>query len=164
VRIDGIALHLGDRLLLRLALGGGVASELNKVTVNAAVLRDPGAGGPAHSIPREALQNLPLLNRDFVGLFALSPQAVGPGSLWVSGQHSRFNAIQIDGATGNDLFGTNVTPGSSAGGKSVSLEALEEIRILVAPFDVRQGGFSGGLINAVTRSGSNILRGAVFSS
>lgn len=162
--IEALSLHLGDRARVRLVLGNPAAHDLGNVAINTAPLKDPGAGGPAIGIPREALRGLPLLNRDFVGLFAMSPQAIGPGSLWVSGQHSRFNAIQIDGATGNDLFGTNVTPGSNAGGRSVSLEALEEIRILVAPFDVRQGGFSGGLINAVTRSGSNTRHGAAFSS
>lgn len=160
----GIALHVGDHARIRLVLKSPVAQNIGEVTVKGATLRDPGAGGPASSIPREAIQSLPLLNRNFVDLFAMSPQAIGPGSLWVSGQHSRFNAIQIDGAIGNDLFGVNVTPGSGAGARSISLEALREIRILVAPFDVRQGGFSGGLINAVTRSGSNSLHGAVFSS
>ena len=76
----------------------------------------------------------------------------------------RFNAIQVDGASSNDFFGTTITPGANVGAKVISLEALEEIRVLVAPFDVRQGGFSGGLINAVTRSGTNRLRGSAFSS
>ncbi|MEJ7760846.1 MAG: hypothetical protein WKF55_14785 [Gemmatimonadaceae bacterium] len=82
----------------------------------------------------------------------------------MSGQHSRFNAIQIGGGSSNDLVGISATPGASVGGKMISLEALEEIRVLVAPFDVRQGGFSGGLINAATRSGTNQLRGSAFLS
>jgi len=161
---EGIVLHLGERVRIRQVLYSDAAKKLGDVTVNGLAARDAGAGGPAHSVPGEAIRNLPLLNRNFVDLFAMSPQALGPGSLWVSGQHSRFNAIQIDGATGNDLFGVNVTAGSGAGGRAISLEALREIRILVAPFDVRQGGFSGGLINAVTRSGSNSFHGAAFSS
>ena len=161
--IDSLSLHLGDRLRIRLVVSGD-AQDLGTMIVAGAGMRNPGSGGPAQSIPQEAVRNLPLLNRDFVGLFAMSSQAVGPGSLWVSGQHSRFNAIQIDGAIGNDLFGVNVTAASNAGGKSISLEAIEEIRILIAPFDVRQGGFSGGLINAVSKSGTNETRGSVYST
>ncbi|HUR00897.1 MAG TPA: TonB-dependent receptor [Gemmatimonadaceae bacterium] len=161
--VDSISLNLGDRLRTRLFLSAQ-AHDLGNTIVAGAGMRNPGSGGPAQAIPREALRNLPLLNRDFVGLFGMSSQAVGPGSLWVSGQHARFNAIQIDGAIGNDLFGVNVTAASNAGGKSIALEALDEIRIFIAPFDVRQGGFSGGLISAVTRSGTNELRGSVFSS
>src|SRR5687768_238823 len=145
--VEKLELDLGDRLRLDLVLHRRAPAKLEKITVTSAILRDAGARGPAHTIGREAIRSLPLLNRDFVGLFSMSPQAVGPASLSVSGQHSRFNAIQIDGAIRNDLFGVSVTPGSGAGGKSVSLEALEQIRVLIAPFDVKQGGFSGGLIN-----------------
>lgn len=162
--IGGITLHLGDRLNRQLVLGGQRAKQLEDVLVKEAVMRDPGAGGPAYNISGDAIRKLPLLNRDFVGLLAMAPQAIGASSLSISGQHVRFNAIQVDGASSNDFFGLQVTPGASTGAKVISLEALEEIRVLVAPFDVRQGGFSGGLINAVTRSGTNQFRGSVFSS
>jgi hypothetical protein len=161
---DGIMLHLGDRLSRQLMLGGQRAKQLESILVKGSVLRDPGAGGPAYNISGDAIRKLPLLNRDFVGLLAMAPQATGSSSLSISGQHVRFNAIQVDGASSNDFFGLQVTPGASTGAKVISLEALEEIRVLVAPFDVRQGGFSGGLINAVTRSGTNQFRGSVFSS
>jgi hypothetical protein len=95
----------------------------------------------------------------------MAPQATASGgALSISGQHSRFNAIQVDGAASEDFFGVNVTPGASSGARVISLEALDEVRILVAPFDVRQGWFSGGVINAVTRSGTNEFQSSVFSS
>ena len=80
----------------------------------------------------------------------------GPGFSG-GGQNNRFNAIQIDGAVGNDLFGLSSTlqPGGQAGGKQVSLEAIKEYQVLLSPFDVRQGSFTGFLVNAVTKSGSN---------
>lgn len=162
--VDSVDLHVGDRVQLPLVLRAGSATELERVTILANGLRDAGAGGPAQSIPREAVRNLPLLNRDFLGLLSMSSAGAGPSSLWISGQHDRFNGIQIDGAIGNDLFGTQIAAGSGAGGKALSIEALEELRILVAPADVRQSGFSGGLISAVTRSGTNERRGAVFNS
>lgn len=162
--VIGIVLHVGDRLEPRLLLEENETQKLDAVLIRGATLRDAGAGGPAYSIPGEAVRRLPLLNREFVGLFAMAPQATGATAYSISGQHSRFNEIQVDGGSSGDFFGVNVTPGSNTGAKSLSIEAIEEIRILVAPFDVRQGGFSGGLINAVTRSGTNDLHGSTFVS
>lgn len=163
--IEGITLHLGDRLVQQIVMDEQRARVIDTVTVEAASLRDAGAGGPVYSIPGEAVRRLPLLDRDFVGLLATVPQAtISQGALSISGQHSRFNAIQVDGASSEDFFGINVTPGEGSGAKAISIEAIEEVRVLVAPFDVMQGWFSGGLINAVTRSGTNQFRGSIFSS
>ena len=159
-----LELHVGDRVTRTIYMGAETARRLDPVVVRGSSLRDAGAGGAAYTIAGSLARSLPLLNRDFVGLFALSPQASGATLLSVSGQHNRFNAIQVDGGTQSDIFGTGITPGAGAGARALSLEAIEEIRILVAPFDVRQGGFSGGLVNAVTRSGTNDVHGAVFSS
>lgn len=164
VTVDGIALHLGDRLDQRLVLAAAQARVLEQVVIRASSLRDAGAGGPAHSIPGDVVRALPLLKRDFVGLLSVAPQATGAGAVSVSGQHSRFNAIQVDGGSSADFFGLGVTPGAGAGAKVLSIEAVEEIRVLVAPFDVRQGGFSGGLISAVTRSGTNERHTSAFVS
>ena len=162
--VERLELHVGDRVTRTIFMGAGTAQRLDPVVVRASSLRDAGAGGAAYSIAGTRARSLPLLNRDFVGLFALAPQASGATLLSVSGQHNRFNAIQVDGGTQSDIFGTGITPGAGTGARALSLEAIEEIRILVAPFDVRQGGFSGGLVNAVTRSGTNDVRGAVFTS
>lgn len=158
-----VTLHLGDRLTLDLVLAPQ-ARQLGALVVRAASLRDPGSGGPAYAIPGDAIRNLPLLNRNFTGLFGMAAQATGATNLSISGQHFKLNGIQVDGGTSGDFFGVNVTPGASTGAKSISLEAIEEVRVLVAPFDVRQGGFTGGLINAVTRSGTNEHRATLFVS
>ena len=162
--IGGIVLHVGDRMTPTIVLSRTQSQTLDAVMIRGASLRDAGAGGPAYSIPGEAVRHLPLLNRDFLGLLAMAPQAVGTTSLSVSGQHVKFNSVQVDGASSVDFFQSNPVPGGTAGAKSLSLEALEEIRVLVAPFDVRLGGFSGGMINAVTRSGTNQVRGSSFVS
>lgn len=160
VAITGLTLHLGDRVERRLIFAERPV-VLEDVVVRGSDLRDPGAGGASSTIPGPAVRTLPLLNRNFVGLFATTSQAVG---FSIGGQHPRYNAIQVDGGGATDVFGVGVTPGSAAGAKAISLEALEELRILIAPFDVRQGGFTGGLINAVTRSGTNRFRGSVFGT
>jgi hypothetical protein len=94
---------------------------------------------------------------------ALSPQisTKGPGNSG-GGQNNRFNGIQIDGSVANDLFGLGSTgqPGGQAGAKQISLEAVKEYQVLLSPFDVRQGNFTGALVNAVTKSGSNQLHGS----
>ena len=83
----------------------------------------------------------------------------------IGGQNNRFNTILIDGGANNDIFGLSGggTPGGSAGAKPISLEALQEFQILVAPFDIRQGSFSGGLVNGITKSGTNEFHGSSFS-
>ncbi len=110
------------------------------------------------TITDSAIARLPTLNRNFTDFVVLSPQVStkGPG-LSGGGQNNRFNAIQIDGAVANDLFGLSSTlqPGGLAGAKQVSLEAIKEYQILLSPYDVRQGNFTGFLVNAVTKSGSN---------
>ena len=164
VREPELALHLGDRVSRTLVMRAPIARALDEVVVREPILRDAGAGGPAHTVAGDAARRLPLANRDFVGLLAMTPQASGSSLLSISGQHNRFNAIQVDGGSANDFFGTGITPGANAGARAISLEAIEEVRILVAPFDVRQSGFSGGLINAVTRSGTNAVRGSAFAS
>lgn len=161
---SGIMLHVGDRVTVDVALGVPQIRTLDPLVVRSSSGRDPGAGGPAVSIPGDVARRLPLLDRSFLGLFALSPLTTGNPPLSIGGQHPRFNAIQIDGGSASDFFGVNTTPGSGTGAPSLSLEAIDELHVLIAPFDVRQGGFSGGLINAVTRSGTNRHRVSAFAS
>jgi hypothetical protein len=87
----------------------------------------------------------------------------GPG-LSGGGTNNRFNNIQIDGATEADLFGLGLhrPAGGQAGGKSIGLESVKEYQVLLSPYDVRQGNFSGALINAVTKSGANDFFGSVY--
>ena len=106
--------------------------------------------------------------RDYTELARLSPQVTKSpnGGLSFAGQHDRFNSIQIDGTNNNDLFGScqsgNGTPGWAVGLTAFTPEAVKELQIVTAPFDVRYGNFAGGLINAVTRSGSNRVEGSIL--
>src|SRR4029077_327292 len=88
------------------------------------------------------------------------------GGLSFAGQHDRYNSIEIDGVTNNDVFGCscsgNGTAGWAVGLNAFTPEVVKELQIVSAPFDVRYGNFAGGLINAVTRSGSNQVEGSVL--
>jgi hypothetical protein len=114
--------------------------------------------GVETTITDSAIARLPTLNRNFTDFVALTPQVStkGPG-LSGGGQNNRYNAIQIDGAIANDLFGLSSTlqPGGTAGAKQISLEAVKEYQVLLSPYDIRNGNFTGFLVNAVTKSGSN---------
>ena len=119
--------------------------------------------GIATTITDSVIARFPTLTRNFTDFVALSPQisTKGPGNSG-GGQNNRFNGIQIDGSVANDLFGLGSTgqPGGQAGAKQISLEAVKEYQVLLSPFDVRQGNFTGALVNAVTKSGSNQLHGS----
>jgi hypothetical protein len=111
------------------------------------------------------VRRLPTLNRQLQDFVKLTPQVTtnpdpnAAGELSVAGQNSRFNAIQVDGTTQNDRFGLGSTGelGGQAGGRGISLEAVKEYQVVVSPYNVTQGGFTGGLVNAVTKNGTNNL-------
>jgi hypothetical protein len=111
-----------------------------------------------------AIRRTPTITRDFTDLTRLVPQVNVSGSgTSGGGRNNRFNNIQIDGAANNDLFGlaASGTPGGQAGTKPITLEAIQEFQVVLAPFDVRQGGFTGLGVNAVTRSGTNDFHGSL---
>ena len=124
--------------------------------------------GAATSVTREQIENLPTLSRSFQDYYKTSPFVTGDkGS--TAGRNSKYNNIQLDGSDFNDLFGLGGT-GTPAGQSAtlpgfvnpISLDAVEEFQLVVSPYDVRQGGFTGAGINAITRSGTNTPQGSVF--
>lgn len=123
-----------------------------------------GRTGSATVVSDSAIARLPTITRDFTDFTRLTPQisTAGDGSN-AGGRSSRYNSIQIDGASNNDLFGLNAsgTPGGSADARPISIEAIQEFQVVISPFDVRQGGFTGAGINAITKSGTNDFTGSL---
>ncbi|WP_375437425.1 carboxypeptidase regulatory-like domain-containing protein [uncultured Hymenobacter sp.] len=160
---EGVFLSLGQNLRLDLNLSE-TTTQLAGVTVTGT--QDPvinaGRTGAATTVRREQIERLPTISRSFQDFTRLTPQANGNS---ISGRNGRFNNIQIDGASNNDLFGlgNSGTPGGQAGTQPISLDAIQEFQVVIAPYDVRQGRFSGGGINAVTRSGTNEFSGSAFA-
>ena len=159
----GVMLTLGQRYIQDFQLKQQVVT-LEELTVVAATnpLINSGRTGAAMIVNDTVIQRYPLLGRNFTDLIRTSPHVMSGTSF--AGQNNRFNNMLIDGGINNDLFGlaANGTPGGSAGAKPLSVDALQEFQIMVAPFDVRLGQFSGGLVNAVTKSGTNQFHGSLF--
>jgi len=122
-----------------------------------------GRTGAANNITSQQLNSLPTINRNFIDFARLTPQA-STASFGTSfgGQDNRMNNVTIDGSLLNNSFGLTGEPGGRTGISAISLDAIEEVQVNIAPFDVRQAGFVGAGINAVTRSGTNKLQGSVF--
>ena len=149
----------------------GVATDVNvevtaisvqeQVTVTAVV--DPvfssSHTGAATSVSRDQIALIPTLNGRISDVTRLTPQASGSG---FAGADNRMNNITVDGSSFNNSFGLGGQPGDRTGVAPISLEALEQIQVNVAPFDVRQGSFIGAGVNSVTRSGTNRLSGSFY--
>lgn len=117
-------------------------------------------------IDSKKINSLPSLSRNISDFARLTPQAQirNDDQISISGQNNRYNAIYIDGAVNNDVFGLadNGTNGGQTGVSPISLDAIEQFQVQVAPFDVKISGFAGGAISAITRSGTNSFEGSAY--
>jgi len=144
------------------------ATTLSGVTVEATRTGEisPTATGTKTSVSDTVIQRLATSTRNLTDFIKLSPQVSqsGPGFSG-GGMSNRMNNVQIDGASERDVFGLGSTgqPGGQISAKAISIEAVKEYQVLLAPFDVRQGNFGGLLLNAVTKSGTNVLHGSAFT-
>jgi hypothetical protein len=170
VRRDDIRVALSQTARVDFALEA-TAVQLQELVVMADPLSSDFSSsrtGAQTSISDSLISRLPTLNRDFADFVILTPQVAirdgDAGGIVAAGQNNRFNTIQVDGATVNDRFGLGATgqTGGQANGRSVGIEAVKEYQVLLAPYDVRQGNFTGALINAVTKTGTNELKYSGF--
>lgn len=110
---------------------------------------------------REMIAAVPTISRSMNDVMRLSPQGADVGNGFaVGGGNYRQSFVTVDGASFNNTFG--IGSNLPANGSPISLDALEQISVSVTPYDVRQSGFTGGAINAVTRSGDNEFRGTAY--
>ena len=166
-RTDAFTVRLGERRAVDLKLQRA-ALELTGVTItgDANPVMSASRTGAQSFVSESSIARLPSLSRNFTDFIQTVPQVVSanvPGAT-VGGQNNRFNNVQVDGGVNNDVFGlaASGTPGGQANAHPISVEAVKEYQVLIAPFDVRQGSFAGGLINAVTKSGTNAYHGSAF--
>ena len=101
---------------------------------------------------------------DFIRLTPQANLGSARGGTSIAGINNRYNAVYIDGAINNDVFGlaSSGTNGGQIGISPISVDAIDQIQVVIAPYDITKGGFAGGGVNAVTRSGSNTFEGSAY--
>lgn len=114
--------------------------------------------GAQEVITSEMMEKLPSLDRSLDDFIKLTPMASGRN---FAGASYRFTNVTVDGASFNNSFGLSSSLGAS-GVEPISLESIEQIQVMIAPFDVRNGGFTGGGINSVTKSGTNDFKASAY--
>ena len=141
------------------------AKTLTEVTVTGRA--GHGGNGAASNFSKQMIENAPTVDRNVYDVAKLSPLVNNNkfGGISIAGTNNRYNSFQIDGMVSNDVFGltSSGTNGGQTGANPISMDAIEQIQVAVSPFDVRQSGFTGGAINAITKSGTNKFTGTAFT-
>ncbi len=165
-----VFLNLGQsfRISTNLSESATALDEVVLVGDNSGVFDSDKTGAQTNITLRE-INTLPTVSRSIADFARITPQAqIREGddgfSISLAGQNNRLNAIYIDGAINNDVFGLagSGTNGGQTGVNPFSVDAIESFQVALAPFDVRIGGFAGGAISAITRSGTNKVQGSVY--
>ena len=160
---EGVTATLGENKILNVILKEE-AVGLGEVTISAEAISngmDSDRAGATTAISTEQINTLPTVSRSLNDVLALTPQAAATSNGFaVGGGNYRQSYVTVDGAAFNNAFG--IGSNLPAGGSPISLDALEMMTINVTPFDVRQSGFTGGSINAVTKSGTNDIHVSVY--
>ncbi|SDF55921.1 Carboxypeptidase regulatory-like domain-containing protein [Mucilaginibacter pineti] len=147
------------------------AKQLGEVVVKASKKgAQASTYGAGKNINAAQVRNMPSVSRSITDITRLVPQASKDNSF--GGSNFRYNNVTIDGAINNDAIGfspslggqsgTSGMAGSSTRTNPISLDAIEDMQVYLAPYDVKIGNFTGGSVNAVTRSGTNAFSGSVY--
>ncbi|MFT4031656.1 MAG: carboxypeptidase regulatory-like domain-containing protein [Siphonobacter sp.] len=172
-KLSEVTVTLGTPLTLNITLQDA-ANTLKEVTItagNGSVISST-RNGTSTFVSPQLMQGVPTISRSVQDFARLMPQAkVGNSAssgnnagISFGGQNNRYNQFTVDGANANDGFGlsSSGTNGGQANINPISIESIQEMQIVMSPYDITQGGFTGGGINAVTKSGTNTFHGAVY--
>ncbi len=155
---SNITLSLGENYVMNVVLSEETTS-LDEVLVTAARTKFSNEKtGAVTNITTDEIENLPTVSRSITDITRLSPY--GGDGMSFAGSDGRTANFTVDGANFNNNFGlSDALPG---GGNPISIEAIEELQVVIAPYDVRQTNFIGGGVNAITKSGTNTLKGTAY--
>lgn len=159
----GISLELGNTFNLNVDMKPS-AELLDEVVVVADANANAGA---SQNFSTQKIESTPTVDRNVYDIVKNMPMAMTSknGGITFAGSNNRYNSFQIDGTVSNDVFGLSAsgTNGGQTGANPISMDAIQEIQVVVAPFDVRQSGFTGGGINAITKQGTNTTHGSAYT-
>ena len=156
--VDGVVLELGNTYNLSVHLSTS-ASELSEVIVLGSGSKFSSEKmGSATNITSAQITSLPTVSRSITDITRLSPY--GGNGMSFAGTDGRTANFTVDGANFNNNFGLSSNlPG---GGNPISIDAIEEMQVVISPYDVRQTNFIGGGVNAITKSGTNTFKGSAY--
>jgi Carboxypeptidase regulatory-like domain len=138
-------------------------TALNEVVVTAGLrnsILSSERAGTQTNVSEQQIVSLPTISRSVLDFTKYTPQAQGSS---FGGRDGRFNTITVDGAAFNNNFGLSSNPLPGGEAQPIALDAIEEVSVNVAPYDVRMSQFTGASINAVTRSGDNTFKASVYT-
>ncbi len=169
VEVSFVGYNKATYASINLSLGESYSLDvkLKETSVNVGEVIVMGARGPAFNsekngtsinVGNRQIAMMPTISRSINDVTRLTPQANGNQ---IGGGNYRQNYITVDGAQFNNAFG--IGSNLPAGGSPISLDAIDQISVNITPFDVRQSGFIGASVNAVTRSGNNEFTGSVYT-
>jgi hypothetical protein len=160
---NDVYLKLGENYVLDANLKE-TTEQIGEVIVSATSISNMKSdrAGAITSMSKEMISATPTITRSMNDIMRLSPQSnTTSNGFAVGGGNYRQSYVTVDGAAFNNAFGIGAN--LPASGSPISLDALEEISVSITPYDVRQSGFIGGAINAVTRSGGNEFKGTAYT-
>ena len=158
--IENVEINLGVATDLNFDVKPIAVTETVTVTAESDTVFSSARTGAATSVNRETLATLPTVRGQISDFTRLTPQTSGTNSF--GGADSRMNNMTINGAAFNNSFGLGGQPGERTGVAPISLEAIEQVQVSIAPYDVRQGNFVGASVDTITRSGTNSLRASTY--
>jgi len=157
---EGITLSIGQdqNFGAKLVDNSSLLAEVKVVGAGGKVINSSRTGAK-ETVTRAQIDALPTLNRSLQDFTKLTPSANG---LSFGGRASTYNNITVDGALFNNSFGLSGTLGGQTSSQPISLDAIDQIQVDIAPFDVRQGNFTGAGVNTVVKSGTNEVKATVY--
>jgi len=159
---ENVSLNLGEKRKINFALNDE-GTALDEVVITGSTkngIINSGRTGASTNIGRDKIEALPTISRSINDFTRLNPSSDGNS---FGGGNNKMNNLSLDGSIFNNPFGLDGgTPGSQTNAQPISLDAIEQIQVELAPFDVTSSGFTGASINAVTKSGTNEFHGSVF--
>ena len=156
--VKGVMLQLGETYNLNVWITEN-ANELGEVVISGKASKFTAEKtGASTNINSQQIINMPTVNRNLTEITRLSPY--GGSGMSFAGTDGRLGNFTVDGANFNNNFG--LSAGLPGGGNPISIDAIEEMQVVVSPFDVRQTNFIGGGVNAITKSGTNTFKGSAY--